>query len=203
MDFDSKPRDLPADAQLILATLNAPFRIISHLSLVHDTAPVILEAIQKHSTALIIDADVFLFGAAIHDIGKTLHPNEVTGSGSLHEFDGPVLLQQYGLTFEIARFALTIRNWQQESSIELQDFLVALGDTVWKGSRNPILESIVAIRISEKLLITEWEVFLVLGDLFQKLPIVARQDWGGKGSNLLMICHSRRITRRRFVLNII
>ena len=74
VDFDSKPRDLPADAQLILATLNTPFRIISHLSLVHDTAPVILEAIQTHSTALIIDADVFLFGAAIHDIGKPFIP---------------------------------------------------------------------------------------------------------------------------------
>ena len=127
----------------------------------------------------------------------------MTGSGSLHEFDGLVLLQQYGLTFEIARFALTNRNWQQESSIELQDFLVALGDTVWKGSINPILESIVAIRISEKLLITEWEVFLVLGDIVSTVANRGEARLGCKGSNLLMICHSRQITRRRFVLNII
>jgi hypothetical protein len=43
--------------------------------------------------------------------------------------------------------------------------LVALADTVWKGSRNSNLESIVAKRISEKLLIDEWEVFLVLDDI--------------------------------------
>jgi len=165
MDYSLKPRDLAADARQLLATLNAPSRLITHLVLVHDAAAEILEAIQTRWPALKIDADIFLFGAAIHDIGKILHPNELTSSGNRHECDGPGLLQQYGVTLERSRFALTHGIWHQEARLELEDLLVALADTVWKGSRIPDLESKVARRISTMLLLEEWEVFLSLDDI--------------------------------------
>jgi hypothetical protein len=117
MDYSLKPRDLAATARQLLATLNAPSRLIAHLALVHDAAAEILEAFQARWPALIIDADIVLFGAAIHDVGKILHSDELTGSGSRHECDGPGLLHQYGVTLERARFALKHGNWQQELSI--------------------------------------------------------------------------------------
>lgn len=164
-----KPRELPAEARQILETFKAPPRLIAHLVLVHDAAAEILEAIQTRWPALKIDADIFLFGAAIHDIGKILHPNELTSSGNRHECDGPSLLQQYGVTLERSRFALTHGIWHQEARLELEDLLVALADTVWKGSRIPDLESKVARRISAMLLLEEWEVFLSLDDIISRI----------------------------------
>lgn len=47
MDYSLKPRDLAADARQLLATLNAPSRLIAHLALVHDAAAEILEAFSS------------------------------------------------------------------------------------------------------------------------------------------------------------
>lgn len=158
-------RDLPEEAQQLLVTLNAPPRLVAHLALVHDAAAEILDALQARWPDLKIDRDAVLFGSAIHDAGKILHPNELTGPGNKHEQDGPGLLQRHGMSPERSRFARTHGTWKSEQTLVLDDYLVALADNCWKGSRNETLETIVAGRIAESLGIETWEAFMGLDEI--------------------------------------
>ncbi len=158
-------RDLPADARQLLATLKAPSRLIAHLVLVHDAAAEILDALQKHWSDLKSNSDAVLFGAATHDIGKVLHLNELTGPGNQHEANGPGLLQQYGVSPERSRFARTHGTWSHEPNLVFEDYLVALADHVWKGSRNGMLESKIAEQIAGLLEIETWEAFIGLDEI--------------------------------------
>lgn len=160
-----QPRDLPSDAKHLLTTLNAPPRLIAHLALVHDAAAEILDAIQTQWPNLIIDREAVLFGAATHDIGKVLHPGELTGPGNRHEQDGPGLLQKHGVSPERSRFARTHGAWKTEQNLALEDLLVALADHSWKGSRNGALETMVAGRIAESLGTEAWEAFMGLDEI--------------------------------------
>lgn len=164
-----QPRDLPFDANHLLTTLNAPSRLVAHVSLVHDAAAEILDALQGRWPDLKIDEDAALFGAAIHDAGKILHPNELTGPGNRHEQDGPGLLQQHGVSPERSRFARTHGTWNSEQHLTLEDLLVALADYSWKGSRNEALETMVAGRITESLGTETWEAFMGLDEIVSKV----------------------------------
>ena len=158
-------RDLPEEAQQLLVTLNAPPRLVAHLALVHDAAAEILDAFQARWPDLKIDEDAVLFGSAIHDAGKILHPNELTGPGNKHEQDGPGLLQQHGVSPERSRFARTHGTWKTEQNLALEDLLVALADHCWKGCRSEALETMVAGRIAESLGIETWEAFMALDEI--------------------------------------
>ena len=158
-------RDIPDDAQQLLTTLNAPPRLIAHLTLVHDAAFGILDSLQRRWPDLKIDRDAVLFGAATHDAGKCLHTNELTGPGNRHEQDGPELLQEHGVSLERSRFSQTHGTWQHEPDLALEDFIVALADNCWKGSRNEALESKVAERIAGSLGIETWDAFMGLDEI--------------------------------------
>ena len=158
-------RDLPQEAQRLLGTLNAPPRLVAHLALVHDAAAEILCAFQARWPDLKIDRDAVLFGSAIHDVGKILHLNELTGPGNKHEQDGPGVLQQHGLSPELSRFARTHGTWSNESDLAVEDLIVALADHTWKGSRNDALETMVAGRIAESLGTETWEAFMGLDEI--------------------------------------
>ena len=158
-------RDLPDDAREILAKLKAPPRLIAHLTIVHDAAFEILDSLQLRWPELKIDRDAVLFGASTHDAGKCLHRNELTGPGNRHEQDGPGLLEQYGVSPERSRFAWTHGAWQHETDLALEDFIVALADNCWKGSRNEALESKVAERIARLLGIETWDAFMGLDEI--------------------------------------
>lgn len=158
-------RDLPEEAQQLFVTLNAPPRLVAHLALVHDAAAEILDAFQARWPDLKIDEDAVLFGAAIHDAGKILHPNELTGPGNKHEQDGPGLLQQHGVSPERSRFARTHGTWKTEQNLALEDLLVALADHCWKGCRSEALETMVAGRIAKSLGIETWEAFMALDEI--------------------------------------
>ncbi len=159
------PRDLPDDAQQILTKLKASPRLMAHLTLVHDAAFEILDGIQLRWTSLMIDRDAVLFGAATHDAGKCLHTNELTGPGNQHEQDGPAILQKHGVSPERSRFARTHGTWQHEPDLTLEDYLVALADYSWKGSRSEALESKVAERIARLLGIETWDAFMGLDEI--------------------------------------
>jgi hypothetical protein len=165
MDNSLQLRDLPHDAAQLLTRLNAPPRLVTHLALVHDAAGEILESLQARWPNLKFDADAVLFGAASHDAGKLLHLRELTGPGNQHEADGPTLLQQHGVSPERSRFARTHGTWKTEPSLAFEDYLVALADNTWKGSRNEALESKVAEWIAESLGIENWEAFTALDEI--------------------------------------
>jgi metal-dependent HD superfamily phosphatase/phosphodiesterase len=57
------------------------------------------------------DQDAVLFGAAIHDIGKAVHPDELSRLGSAHEEAGRALLVAHGVPASLARFAATHGDW--------------------------------------------------------------------------------------------
>jgi hypothetical protein len=75
------------------------------------------------------------------------------------------LLQQYGVLPERSRFARTHGTWTHEPNLVIEDFIVALADHIWKGSRNEELESKVAGRIAESLGMETWEAFLALDEI--------------------------------------
>ena len=86
-------RELPHDARQMLKLLNAPPRLVAHLALVHDVAADLLQSLSAQWQDFPIDKEAVLFGAATHDIGKVLHPSELSGPGSNHEQDGPEFLK--------------------------------------------------------------------------------------------------------------
>jgi hypothetical protein len=80
-----------------------------------------------------------LFGAATHDIGKVVHPGELTGPGSAHEAAGEELLLRYGVPAHLARFAAGHGSWTS-ADVTLDDLLVSLADQIGTGNRVPDLE---------------------------------------------------------------
>ena len=168
-------RDLPDDARQVLKRLNAPPRLVAHLALVHDVAADILNSLHAQWQNLPIDKDAVLFGAATHDIGKVLYPAELVGPGSNHEQDGPGLLEQMGIPADRSRFARTHGTWKQEATLALEDIVVALADTCWKGKRDEDLESRLASRIAGLQGIAKWEAFLALDEIVARIAAHAEE----------------------------
>ncbi|MEZ0114050.1 hypothetical protein ABH920_008084 [Catenulispora sp. EB89] len=65
-------------------------KTVAHLRAVHDVAARLVAWAAERG--LPVDAEAVLFGAATHDIGKALHPAELSGPGSEHEAAGRDLL---------------------------------------------------------------------------------------------------------------
>src|SRR5690242_20727491 len=110
----------------MLERLNAPPRLVAHLTVVHDAAADLLQALKAHWRNLPLDGDAVLFGAATHDVGKVLHPGELVGPGNEHESAGPPLLEQLGIPPDRSRFARTHGTWNEEADLALEDILVAM-----------------------------------------------------------------------------
>jgi len=169
------PIPLPQDVKELLAKLNAPKRLKMHLLIVHDVATTLADAFQQTWITLQLDKELVRFGAATHDIGKVLHQNELFGHGSRHEEDGPNLLMEYGYTPEQSRFARTHGSWRTEPDLTVEDLLVALADTCWKGQRDSDLETKIAAMISHEIGVESWEVFLTLDDVLEEIASRAEE----------------------------
>ena len=93
------------------------------------------DALGRRRPDLEFDTTAVLFGAATHDIGKTIHVAELAGPGSAHEAAGEELLLRYGVPAHLARFALTPRLLDRAGRLILDDLLVSLANQIWKGNR--------------------------------------------------------------------
>jgi hypothetical protein len=175
-------RGLPGEARRVLERLDVPPRLVAHLALVHDVAADLLEAFQACWPDLAIDKAAVLFGAATHDVGKVLYPDELTGPGRGHEHAGPGLLEQLGVSPDRSRFARTHGTWSQEAGLPLEDLVVALADTCWKGKRREELESTLASRIAGLQGIAEWDAFMALDEIVAGIAGQAdeRLAWQGR-----------------------
>ena len=160
------PRPLPPEVETLCEKLQAQPKLLRHLQVVHDVATDLVEGLHRLFPKLVFDGDAVLFGAATHDLGKVLRNNELTGAGSNHEVDGPIVLQKAGVSPELSRFAGTHGTWNGD--LPLEDLLVALADALWKG-RLPQLEDIVARKIAAMLGVQEWEVFFFVDELANEL----------------------------------
>ena len=174
-----RPRPLPPAAQELLQNLDAPPRLVAHLTLTHDVAASLVDALMQRWPAVPVDREVVRFGAAVHDAGKVVHRNELLGSGAEHEAAGEQLLVSLGVAPELARFCRTHGQWSEESPLE--DLLVAEADTVWKGKRNTRLDDAVAAHLAGLTNEEPWSVYLALDDLLTDLARDAekRLAWQG------------------------
>jgi hypothetical protein len=157
-------RLLPERVTQLLEELDAPPRLAAHLRAVHDVACQITDWLARQYPALRFDREAVLFGAATHDIGKTLHLAELSGPGSAHEQAGQQLLLSHGISPGLARFAATYAAWTGPET-QLEDLLVSLADKSWKGKRVPDLEDLFVNRLIAASGRSSWEEFLVLDDL--------------------------------------
>jgi hypothetical protein len=153
--------------------LAAPPRLGAHLTLVHDVACELLAALEQSFPSLQLNRGEVLFGAATHDLGKVLHPEELSGRGHEHEAAGEQLLLQHRVAPQFARFARTHGAWRHPD-LPLEDLLVALADKVWRGERREELEAIVTAHIAAELARSEWEVWSELDRIVQS--IASRAD---------------------------
>jgi len=164
---------LPPAAQDLCQQLNAPPLLVVHLQLVHEAAGKIVLGLRKAFPGLVFDEPAILFGAATHDLGKTLYPEELGASGDKHQEDSPALLISMGVDSRLARFALTHSQWDETMAVE--DFVVALADKVWKGRGLPDLEAVLAKRIAGQTGLPEWQVFSQLDDILGEIAEGADQ----------------------------
>ena len=120
--------------------------------------------------ALRCDREAVLFGAASHDIGKVVHPQELSGPGHAHELAGYELLRRHGVDERLARFARTHADWTApEATVE--DLLVSLADKIWKGRRVEDLEGLVVERLVADwgAGVDRWRVLIDVDDLLEDI----------------------------------
>ncbi|MEV1064652.1 HD domain-containing protein [Streptomyces sp. NPDC050263] len=170
LDETSDPdlRPLPAEAAALLDEVGAPPRLVAHLRAVHDVAAQLVAWVGDHCPGLAVDREAVLFGAATHDIGKALHPGELSGPGARHEEAGRELLLTHGVRSALARFAGTHASWTAPD-IGPEDLLVSLADKVWKNKRVADLEDLVVAELSRAGGRPVWQEFLDLDEFLTGL----------------------------------
>ncbi|HEX3747058.1 MAG TPA: HD domain-containing protein [Bryobacteraceae bacterium] len=162
----------PKEAEDLLAETNSHPRLRAHLVLVHDVACQLTAHIHRAWPHLALDEKLVHLGAAIHDIGKTVHPQELSEPGHLHEAAGRRLLLEHGWAEKLARFTVT-HGGDFGVNDPLEDLLVAAADKVWKGKRDDALEQALVHRIATLSGDEPWQVWLAVDDILTRLAEAA------------------------------
>jgi hypothetical protein len=167
-------RLLPQPAADLLEQLQSPPRLAAHLRIVHDVACQIADWAERRYPALSYDRDAMLFGAATHDIGKTIHLAELSEPGSAHEEAGRQLLLAHGISPGLARFAATHASWSQPG-ITIENLMVSVADKAWKNKRVPDLEDLLAARLTQASGHDPWDGLIALDNLLETIGDSADQ----------------------------
>ncbi|MEM9187757.1 MAG: HD domain-containing protein [Myxococcota bacterium] len=170
---------LPRGVHVLLREASASARLIAHLHLVHDVALRLVSHVVDTFPTVGIDAAAVRFGAAIHDIGKAMYPDELSGAGDLHEAAGEAFLREQGIDAKLARFARTHGREPSSRELCLEDLLVIAADKVWKGKRVRGLEERIAHTIANTTGKGFWDVETALDPILEKLSAGAdaRLEW--------------------------
>ncbi len=159
---------LPQRVRVLLDELGAPPRLVAHLTLVHQVANGLTEALSDTWPTLHFDRQAVLLGAATHNIGKVFFRNELREPGTAHEAAGELLLQHHGFSQNEARFARTHGQWQDDPAPPTpEDLIFALADTIWKGKRDDCLETAVTAWIAHARTQERWEVYQTLDRIME------------------------------------
>ena len=151
----------------VFQNFTVPPRLYAHSLLVHDVANKLLEEINKTWENLNINKNLVLFGAATHDIGKTICTNELSEAGDKHEQAGLQLLLSLGISEEKSKFTASHSSWSESSALE--ELLVSLADKIWKGNRVHDLEDLLIERISTETKTECWAVFSLLDSIIDDI----------------------------------
>jgi hypothetical protein len=165
---------LPTDVVQLLERRDAPPRLAAHLRIVHDIAGQLIGLLADRHPGLIVDREAVMFGAATHDVGKVIHPEELSGPGSAHERAGYELLLTEGIPERLARFARTHGDWSA-SGLTVEDHLVTLADKIWKAKRVAGLEDLVVDRLAEAVGTERWRAFMSLDEILEQLAAESNQ----------------------------
>ena len=156
------------DALKLLDTINAPEHLKAHVQLVGEAGDMLLKALTQLEIS--INSTFVKIGIVIHDIGKTLHSNEMTGPGSEHEPAGERMLLELGIDPEIARVCLSHARWST-MRCSLEELIIALADKLWKGKRVEKLEMLVIDKIADAMHKDRWDVFSILDAAFEEIAV--------------------------------
>lgn len=141
---------------------------MQHHRLVVEAASELVPGLQQLFPRFTFNSKLVLLGAALHDAGKILHQNEITGAGSRHEHDGETMLLSLGVSLEIAKFCRTHAQWTSKDAT-VEDLLVALADSLWKGCRKEKLEAVVIAVIAQRTGKDFWDIFIPADSLFEEI----------------------------------
>jgi putative nucleotidyltransferase with HDIG domain len=150
----------------LLRRLGAPERLLLHAELVSEAAGELLTAMR--SFGLQVNEETVRLGAALHDAGKSVHPNELDGQGKQHEEDGEKLLLQAGVPAAIARCCVSHARYGA-MEVSFEELLVALSDKLWKGKRDSPLELRVIDEAAKLLNKDRWDLFCELDNCFERI----------------------------------
>ncbi|MEM9860388.1 MAG: phosphohydrolase [Myxococcota bacterium] len=155
---------VPSAVYELFRHAKAPARLVAHLHLVHDVATLLTAGC--HSVASAFDERAIAFGAATHDIGKALHPNELRASGSQHETSGERWLIEQGCEPQLARFARTHGLHASDASLMIEDLFVIAADKLWKGKRVVEVEERLVRELAKCTDAEFWDLWSQLSALF-------------------------------------
>lgn len=175
-----KLEPLPPSADHLLRRLKASPRLVAHLTLVHDVACRLTERLDADwGRMLSFDHAVVRMGAAVHDIGKAVIPDELTLPGRAHEAAGEALLLTHGFPEAIARIARTHEQWATDPAAAPEDLLVAAADTWWRGKRDDELETASCLWIAGETLAPAWKTYAYIDNVAASITADAdaRLSW--------------------------
>jgi hypothetical protein len=154
------------DAYVFLRELGASSKLIIHVKLVAEASELLIAKLRLLDIGF--DISFVRLGVAFHDAGKILHPEELQIKGINHEAAGEQLLLANGIDNELARCCRSHGQWQN-MECTLEELLVALADTLWKGKRSQDLENLVVKRLSKQYSRDYWELFMEMDACFEKI----------------------------------
>jgi len=150
----------------LIDELGAPEHLKTHVTLVGEAADLLIETIG--SLGIELDFEFIRTGIVLHDIGKTVHTNEMIGPGSEHEPEGEKILLEKNISPKLARVCMSHARWEQmECSFE--ELLIALSDKLWKGKRVESLELKVVDFAAQHLGKDRWDLFPELDYKFEEI----------------------------------
>ncbi|NHZ62140.1 phosphohydrolase [Massilia genomosp. 1] len=162
----NKTLDKRSDAYALLHALGASARLLRHLQLVGEAADALIDI--YNSLALRFDARLIELGAAVHDAGKIVFPEELDGPGARHEAAGQALMLANGVPPAVARCFVSHAAWQEPGN-SFEELSVALADKLWKGKREEELELRVIDMIAAQRGQLRWDVFTTLDSAFEDI----------------------------------
>jgi hypothetical protein len=157
----------PNRALRLLADMGASPWLVRHHELVLEAATLLCSLVRS-KLGVTFDREQVLVGAAVHDAGKIVHPEEMSQPGHLHESAGERLLIEHGIPARLARFCVTHASWSGVG-ISIEDLLVALADKLWKGKRDDALERRIADVMADDVEREAWEVFDALDSICEAI----------------------------------
>lgn len=154
------------DAHRMLRELGASTRLMRHVELVGEAAELLLAALRQQRVP--IDEAFVRAGVVLHDVGKTVHPEELSGPGSRHEATGERLLLDHGVDPRIARVCRSHAQWSSLDA-SLDELVIALSDKLWKGVRRADLEERVIEGAARAVKRDRWDLFIPLDAAFEEI----------------------------------